>query len=442
MMSVGTYQNLFAITGERRAFLSQRLGSMVVLSLVLHFILLLVAGGLRLPAKVERPLSSYEVALVTLPTPHQVETPEVTPPREPQPAPRVTQPIPAPLKKVEPPQEKPKEKPTPQQKESRVTMAPKPVPQPAKKLPEPRPVPVPLPRLPATPQPSVKGPEMRPVPVPAPTVKTAPQPAPPPMIKVPEYKPVPLPSPSAPRKMLDREILRGVTLPPDAPKFSDVGPISGESPKETMDSTPTQKDIKKLLGNLSVPEPAMPAVPLPSKHIAQPLKPSPTRPSVAEELTQLNKLNERLQNEFKQKEHVEPPRPVAQSRPVAPPPPPQASPQVTRASLKNPATKIQAASSGPGANRYLQLVEQLISRQWQPHQVDPTIESFRVIVKFRLYRSGSVRDVMVEQTSGNGYFDDAGKRAVLSARLPEFPAEMSDQYLDAHFSFLVDEKAG
>ncbi len=77
-------------------------------------------------------------------------------------------------------------------------------------------------------------------------------------------------------------------------------------------------------------------------------------------------------------------------------------------------TKIQAISSGPGANRYLQIVQQLISRRWEPHQVDPTIDSFQVIVRFRLYRNGSVQDVAVEQTSGNGYLDDAGKRAVLS----------------------------
>jgi TonB family protein len=185
----------------------------------------------------------------------------------------------------------------------------------------------------------------------------------------------------------------------------------------------------------------MPAVSSPPKQIAQPLKSTPVRPSVTEELSQLNKLNERLQNEYKQKEHVEVPRQVAQARSMASPPPPQAVPQVTKTSVRNPQTKIQAISSGPGANRYLQLVEQLISRQWQPPQVDPTMESFRVIVKFRLNRDGKVVSEEVEQTSGNGYFDDAGKRAIRSAQLPGFPPEMSDQYLDAHFSFVVGEQA-
>ena len=40
----------------------------VVLSLVLHVVVLLVAVGLRLPQKGERPLTSVEVSLVSLPT--------------------------------------------------------------------------------------------------------------------------------------------------------------------------------------------------------------------------------------------------------------------------------------------------------------------------------------------------------------------------------------
>ncbi|MER3422813.1 MAG: hypothetical protein C4293_05870, partial [Nitrospiraceae bacterium] len=56
--------------------------------------------------------------------------------------------------------------------------------------------------------------------------------------------------------------------------------------------------------------------------------------------------------------------------------------------------------------------------------------------------NGSIEDVTIEQTSGNEYYDLAGKRAVLSARLPEFPAEMPEPYLDAHFSFTVGEQSG
>jgi hypothetical protein len=54
-----------------------------------------------------------------------------------------------------------------------------------------------------------------------------------------------------------------------------------------------------------------------------------------------------------------------------------------------------------------------------------------------------VSDVIIERTSGNEYYDLAGKRAVLNADpLPAFPREMADAYLDAHFSFTVGERSG
>ena len=49
--------------------LSSRLKRTLVLSLVLHVVIVLVAVGLRLPQQGERPLTSVEVSLVSLPTP-------------------------------------------------------------------------------------------------------------------------------------------------------------------------------------------------------------------------------------------------------------------------------------------------------------------------------------------------------------------------------------
>ncbi len=54
---------------DDRSRLSARFKRTVVLSLVLHLVVLLVAVGLRLPQKGERPLTSVEVSLVSLPTP-------------------------------------------------------------------------------------------------------------------------------------------------------------------------------------------------------------------------------------------------------------------------------------------------------------------------------------------------------------------------------------
>ena len=57
--------------------LSARLKRTLVLSLVLHVVVLLMAVGLRLPQQGERPLTSVEVSLVSLPTPvRQTESAE------------------------------------------------------------------------------------------------------------------------------------------------------------------------------------------------------------------------------------------------------------------------------------------------------------------------------------------------------------------------------
>jgi outer membrane biosynthesis protein TonB len=72
-----------------RSRLSTRLKRTVVLSLVLHVVVLLVAVGLRFPQKGERPLTSVEVSLVSLPTP--VRQPDAV------------KPAPAPLAKAVPP---------------------------------------------------------------------------------------------------------------------------------------------------------------------------------------------------------------------------------------------------------------------------------------------------------------------------------------------------
>ena len=45
----------------------RRIAGMLLLSLVLHFLLFALISGLHLPLRVERPLSSYEVALVAMP---------------------------------------------------------------------------------------------------------------------------------------------------------------------------------------------------------------------------------------------------------------------------------------------------------------------------------------------------------------------------------------
>lgn len=64
-----------------RSKLSARLKRTLALSLIIHVVVLLVAAGIRLPQMGERPLTSVEVSLVSLPTPvRQAEPVKPVPP--------------------------------------------------------------------------------------------------------------------------------------------------------------------------------------------------------------------------------------------------------------------------------------------------------------------------------------------------------------------------
>ena len=97
----------------------------------------------------------------------------------------------------------------------------------------------------------------------------------------------------------------------------------------------------------------------------------------------------------------------------------------------------------PGSNVYLAQVRRQISSRWFAPQVDVTAQVYSVVVKFRLHRDGKVSGVGIEKSSGNEYFDDAGKRAVINAEpLPGFPPELKESSFDAHFIFTVGEQNG
>ena len=85
-------------------------------------------------------------------------------------------------------------------------------------------------------------------------------------------------------------------------------------------------------------------------------------------------------------------------------------------------------------------MQSIISSQWEPPPISMTGQSYTVIVKFRLQRDGTIKDVAVQQSSGNAYFDMAGQRAVLRPRiLPVFPADVTQTHQDLSMVFTVGE---
>ncbi len=250
----------------------------------------------------------------------------------------------------------------------------------------------------------VKRVEPKPVPVSVPPVKM-PAPAAPPV------------SPSA-RTSVAKDILKDLELPPDAPKFGELTPA-----KSVAQPRP------QLQAKVQVPElPRIPDV------MPDPVTKTPQRTSLSEE------LDRELEEEFKKVKEFKPAAKldIPKDTPVKMVPQQEAAlPQV-----KGPQTHLKTSGSS-GTNPFWGRVEAIIKSQWEPPPIDVTGQTYSAVVRFRFYRNGTIKDVVIQQTSGNSYFDMAGQRAILKPRqFPAFPADMTDAYQDVEMVFRVGESAG
>ena len=318
--------------------LSTRLKRALALSCVLHVVVLLVAVGLRLPKQGERPLTSVEVSLVSLPTPMV--------PSEP-------------IKSTEP-----------------------------VKLKEP-------------------------------TKVSDPKPAPTPLVKAAAPSAVPSVAPPVGEKR--RDMLRDLQLPPNAPKFGDLSPATPSV------AQPQQAAKVKVLDIPHIPD-----------VVPEPVAKIPQRSSVSDD------LNRELEEELKKVKQFQPtskldiPKEVKPSEmPVKPVPQQEAK----ASAVKVPEVKISGAA---GTNPYWTRVGSFISHRWEPPPIDTiTGQTYTTIVKFRYERDGKIKDVVIQQSSGNPYYDDAVRRALKDPRpLPAFPAEMAGDYKDIEMEFRVGESVG
>lgn len=83
---------------------------------------------------------------------------------------------------------------------------------------------------------------------------------------------------------------------------------------------------------------------------------------------------------------------------------------------------------------YLQQVRVLIARNWTPQPGLPS--GTRAEVYFRVARDGSLTAPVVERSSGNEYFDQSARRAVLvTGHLPPLPLGWAGADLGIHFGF-------
>jgi len=93
---------------------------------------------------------------------------------------------------------------------------------------------------------------------------------------------------------------------------------------------------------------------------------------------------------------------------------------------------------GNALNSYLTLVDGKIQGNWNPVGAPGTPETV-VLVRFRVFRSGQVRDLELEASSGNVGLDTAALRAVRqSLPLPPFPNFLTEQFLDLRYRFVLE----
>ena len=267
----------------------------------------------------------------------------------------------------------------------------------------------------------VKRVDIKPAPVPAPVPVPVPVPvrAAAPAVKAPSPTAMPVSAP--PRPSVAKDILKDLELPPDAPKFGELTPAKAVAQPRPQAPVKTQVPDLPRIPDVA-PQQAMKA---------------PQRTSISEELDR--ELEEELKKlkEFKPAEKLEIPKEVKEA-PIKPVPVQEAAiPQI-----KAPQTQLKTSGTS-GTNPFWGRVEAIIKRNWEPPPIDVTGTTYSTVIRFRFYRNGTVKEVAVQQPSGNSYFDDAGKRAILKqAQFPMFPAEMTDAYQDVEMVFRVGESAG
>jgi TonB family protein len=90
--------------------------------------------------------------------------------------------------------------------------------------------------------------------------------------------------------------------------------------------------------------------------------------------------------------------------------------------------------------RYLQRIDTKIRWQWAPPPITP--EENNLVVRFDIRKNGNVdkMSVVVEESSGNTFFDQAALRAVYAAHpFPALPDAYTDEKLTVYMHFIVQE---
>jgi protein TonB len=103
---------------------------------------------------------------------------------------------------------------------------------------------------------------------------------------------------------------------------------------------------------------------------------------------------------------------------------------------------VQAQGGGDFASRYswyIDAVRRRIQSNWLQNTIDANVLAARTahtVALFTIMKDGTVKDVRVQQTSGNSSMDNSGLRAILSSNpMPPLPNDYSGSYVSVTFDF-------
>jgi TonB family protein len=96
---------------------------------------------------------------------------------------------------------------------------------------------------------------------------------------------------------------------------------------------------------------------------------------------------------------------------------------------------VWMTTPGTGLTQYLTQVDWKIQQNWIP--AGPTAgREADVVVRFRVLRTGQIRDIEIEKSSGSTVLDASALRAIQqSTPLPPFPTPITDPFLELQYRF-------
>ena len=192
----------------------------------------------------------------------------------------------------------------------------------------------------------------------------------------------------------------------------------------------------------SIPIPQQEAPPNPVAHDTQANVPAAPAKQTAAAKQPDQSLVE-LQEKTRPKKRAE--RPEHQQHYVQPAPPNQVYSE-SGAAVSNPMYAGPSGSGhvGIGPNSplgtrlgwYAEIVRQRIAQNWRTNGLYGATQMSPAIVSFYIMRDGSIRSVQLIQSSGNPSLDNSALRAVYDSNpLPPLPAQVSENYISAQFTF-------